>query len=107
MHHECRVTANYNVVFSTDDDEAIILYADDLAKARGISGLDSWDLGDAMGEIIHETNLHYMDEDDAYGTHLLIAPTKDDHEGFTITIETSYEPFAWGLAVDQGDDPNS
>jgi hypothetical protein len=89
-------TAKKRFAMTTDapTDEALIDFVDYLSRDSGDGGLDSLDLGDAMGYLCAWAEA--QEGAGLFVAHLLqvIAPT-----GFTVTIGIDWDPYEWTEAV--------
>lgn len=84
-----RAIAKKVFTFTSDapDDISLIAAIDGFSDFNGDGGLDSLDLGDALGYMIKvlEDAQKFGD-----GDHLIVTP-----EGITLTISFGWEPFDW------------
>lgn len=78
--------------FTSDapDDISLIASIDALSDQNGDGGLDSLDLGDALGYVISLLESAQWTGDGDEMQQLIVTP-----EGFTITISYDWDPFDW------------
>lgn len=78
---KCVAKKVYTMTSDAPTEEALIEFADSLDP----NGLDSMDLGDAMGAFLGYMDTHFETDNE-----MLVAP-----EGFTVTISWTWDLFQW------------
>ena len=79
--------------FMTDapDQESLIRFADSLSEEYTGQGLDSLDIGDALGFFLSYAESEEYAGNNEFGEMMIPGP------GFTITITTDWDLFQWGI----------
>lgn len=87
--HTCRAERVYQLKTDAPDAEALINLAEQLS-----GGLESHDLGDAMGAF-----MTYLDQEIIMSEDGLVQDLMIPGDGFTVTLSVHWELFQWGAEL--------